>query len=64
MVAIEVKSKLTQRDRARAENEQAEEGKKELRQENVRLAELESEIDAVLPKYDFSLTPPTQTDRP
>jgi hypothetical protein len=33
----------------------------ELRQENAKLAELESRLDAVLPKYNFSLT---QTDRP
>jgi hypothetical protein len=36
----------------------------ELRQENEKLAELESKLDAVLPKYDFSLTPPRSTDRP
>jgi hypothetical protein len=37
---------------------------KERRQENERLAGLESKLDAVLPKYNFSLTPPTRTDKP
>jgi hypothetical protein len=35
---------------------------KALRQENAKLAELESRLDAVLPKYNFSLTPQTETD--
>ena len=34
----------------------------ELRRGNARLAELESKLDAVLPKSNFSLTPPSQTD--
>jgi hypothetical protein len=36
----------------------------ELRQENAKLAELESKLDAVLPKYNFNLIPPTQIDKP
>jgi hypothetical protein len=34
----------------------------ELEQKNIRLAELESKLDAVLPKSSFSLTPPNPTD--
>ncbi|ANV84720.1 hypothetical protein AWQ21_10205 [Picosynechococcus sp. PCC 7003] len=35
---------------------------KKLKAENARLAELESKLDAVLPKYSSSLTPPSETD--
>ncbi|WP_181445660.1 hypothetical protein [Picosynechococcus sp. PCC 11901] len=35
---------------------------KMLREENARLAELESKLDAVLPKYNSSSTQPTETD--
>ena len=52
----------------RKSNEEAriahEQRMKELRQENAKLAELESKLDAVLPKYNFNLTPPTETDKP
>jgi hypothetical protein len=34
----------------------------ELRRENAKLRELELKLDAVLPKYNSSLTPPTETD--
>jgi hypothetical protein len=34
----------------------------ELRRENAKLHELELKLDAVLPKYSSSLTPPTETD--
>ncbi|WP_315862406.1 hypothetical protein [Picosynechococcus sp. PCC 7117] len=37
---------------------------KTLREENARLAELESKLDAVLPKYSSSSTRPTETDAP
>jgi hypothetical protein len=34
----------------------------ELRRENARLRELESKLDAVLPRYNSSLTPPTEIE--
>jgi FtsZ-binding cell division protein ZapB len=48
----------------RKSNEELRKSNEDLRRENARLAELESKLDAVLPKYNFSLTPPSQTDEP
>ncbi|WP_228016724.1 MULTISPECIES: hypothetical protein [Synechocystis] len=49
-------------DLARAGDERAEERQRRARAEDIQLAELESKLDAVLPKSSFSLTPPNPTD--